>query len=137
MKKGEWPQWIPLNEFNPSFIQVGDYRLYNHALDKAISPLMACIPGKTESQGIQISTQLISQNVFRQDLVPWTQPLDLAPWSWEGPSPSFWHSACLVCSSSSPGNGSARAGSCPLVPHRYPSWETFCKSVLMPLFSLS
>lgn len=98
---------------------------------------MISIPGKLESQGVQISALLISQNVFRQDLKPQIQPLDLAPWSWEGPSLSFWHSVCLVCLSSSPGSGSTRGESYPQVPHRYPSWGTCYKFVRMPPFSLS
>lgn len=69
--------------------------------------------------------------------MPQTQPLSLAPWSWEGLSPCFWHSACLVCSSSLPGSGSARGENCLQVPHQYPSWGTCYKSVQMPPFSLS
>lgn len=126
------PGWI-----QSTFVHIGDYQLYNRLPAKVISSLMVSIPGKLEPQGVQISALLISENVFRQGLMPQIQPLAVAPWSWEGPSPCFWHSACLVCSSSLPGRESARGGNFPQVPHRYLSWGTCYKSVQMPPFSLS
>ena len=58
-----------------TFIQVGDSRLYNNPPGTAISCPMASKPRKVKSQEIQISAQLISQNIFEQDLVPWTQQI--------------------------------------------------------------
>lgn len=137
MKKEECSQWTYPGEFNlPLFM--GEIIGYTTAPpNKAIPSLMVSIPGKLEPEGIQISAPPISQNIFRQDLRPRVQPLCLVPWSWEGPSPSSWHSACLVCSYSLPGSGSTRGESYLQAPRRYPSWGTCYKSVRMPPFSLS
>lgn len=60
-----------------------------------------------------------------------------APWRWEGPSASLWHSVCLACSSWLLGREPVREGSCPPAPHQYHFWGTCFKFALMAYFSPS
>lgn len=137
MKKGEWPQRISLCEFNLPLFR---WEIIGYITTPQIKQSLLqwhSNPENLNPRVFRIRYKLISQDLFRQDLVPGTEPVDLAPWSWEGLSPSFWHSAYLACLSSLPGNEWIRQESCPQVLHQFLSWGTCCKFELTLRFSLS